>query len=94
MSRRSPVWVSSPSVKILEVATAREPWPTCRPVGKCVAVALLRARRCVMFSIKQVLKFDFALLEAGGVDVRQVVGDDVQVELLGFHAGGGGIKCA
>ena len=32
-SSRSPVWVSSPLVKIFEVATSREPWPIWTPVG-------------------------------------------------------------
>jgi hypothetical protein len=35
------------------------------------------------------LKFQFALFKTRGVDVRQVVGDDVQVHLLGFHPGSG-----
>ena len=40
--------------------------------------------------VKQVFKIPPALLETGGVDVGQVVGDDVEPQLLGPHTGGGG----
>jgi len=36
------------------------------------------------------MEVDAALLEAGGVDVGQVVGDGVDVHLLGYHARRGG----
>jgi hypothetical protein len=39
--------------------------------------------------VQQVGEFGPRALEAGGVDVGDVVGDDFQVELLGVHAGGG-----
>ena len=39
--------------------------------------------------VKQILKLQLAFLEAGGVDVRQVVGNVVQIQLLGLHPGGG-----
>ena len=44
--------------------------------------------------VKQLLELDLAFLEAGGVDVGEVVRDDVEVHLLGFHPGGGGVKGA
>ena len=85
--------VSSPVVKMREVATGREPWPIWRPVGSWLPAPCLGARGAGGL-VKQILELDLALLEPGGVDVRQVVGDDVQVHLLGFHPGGGGVKCA
>ncbi len=36
--------------------------------------------------VEQVLKVHAALLETGSVHVRQVVGDGVDVHLLGYHA--------
>ena len=45
-------------------------------------------------SIQQNLELDLGLLESRGVDVRQVIGNYIQVHLLGFHAGGGGVECA
>src|SRR5262249_49896381 len=42
--------------------------------------------------VEQVLEVAAAALEAGGVDVREVVGDDVDAELLGFHSGRGGVQ--
>src|SRR5581483_2429949 len=56
-----------------------------------IAGGLLRARRAGGL-IQQFLKLDLALFVAGGVDVSQVVGDDVQVHLLALHAGSGGVK--
>ena len=53
------------------------------PVGKLVAGALVGARRARGL-VEQFLEFDFALLEAGGVDVREVVRDDVQVQSAGI----------
>src|SRR5262249_23193080 len=42
--------------------------------------------------IDEVLKLDGAALEAGRVQVGQVVGRIVEHELLGGHAGGGAVK--
>ena len=41
--------------------------------------------------VEQILKLDLAPLETGRVHVRQIIGDGIQVELLGLHAGGSGI---
>ena len=42
--------------------------------------------------IKEFLELDLALFEARGVDVGQVVGDNVEIHLLAFHASGSGIE--
>ena len=44
--------------------------------------------------VKHVLELDLRFLKTGGVHVRQVIGDDVQVHSLGLHARGGGVECA
>src|SRR5262245_34157472 len=44
--------------------------------------------------IEQILKFGFVLLESGGADVGQVVGDDVEIRLLELHPGRGTIEDA
>ena len=49
--------------------------------GQLVAIALVRAGRADVF-VKQVLKFDLALLESRRVDVREVVGNHIQIKLL------------
>jgi hypothetical protein len=55
---------------------------------QCVPAPLIRAGWARSL-IKQILKFNFAFLEPGGVDVGKVVRNDVQVKLLGFHSRGG-----
>ena len=45
--------------------------------------------RCL---VEKILEFDFAAFEAGGIGVGEIVGDGVEVELLGFHACGAGVK--
>ena len=53
--------------------------------GHLIATALVgacRARRLV----EQILELGFVLFEPGGADVGQVVGDHVQVGLLGLHS--------
>ena len=42
--------------------------------------------------IKQILKLDPTAFEARGVHVREVVGDRVEVKLLGLHAGSCGVE--
>ena len=42
--------------------------------------------------VEQILEVGAALLEAARADVRQVVGDDVDVELLGLEAGRSGVE--
>ena len=42
--------------------------------------------------VKQILELDFAFLVARRVDVGEVVGDDVEIELLGLHPGSRGVK--
>ena len=37
--------------------------------------------------VEQIGKLRAGALEAGRVDVRDIVGDDFQIELLGIHAG-------
>ena len=44
--------------------------------------------------IKQILELRALALECGGVEVRDVVRDDLDVELLGQHAGSGDIEGA
>jgi hypothetical protein len=44
--------------------------------------------------IEQILEFNFAAFETRGVDIGQVVGNDIQVHLLGLHPGSGGVECA
>jgi hypothetical protein len=43
--------------------------------------------------VEQVLEVRAAPLEAGGVDVREVVGDDLGAKLLRHHAAGRGAEC-
>jgi hypothetical protein len=43
--------------------------------------------------IQQVLKFDAFALKAGRRHIRDVIGDDFNIGLLGLHAGGGDIEC-
>jgi len=43
-------------------------------------------------AVQQILKIGAILFEAGRVDVRQVVGDHVQLLLHRIHSGGGGIE--
>ena len=38
--------------------------------------------------VKHILELDLGFLESGGVHVRQVIGDHVQVHLLGLHSRG------
>ena len=50
------------------------------------------AGRCPGLSdrlVNQILKLCSHLLESGGADVRQIVGDDVDIRLLRHHAGPG-----
>jgi hypothetical protein len=42
--------------------------------------------------VEEILKLDLAALEAGGVHVREIVRDRIQILLLSFHAGGGGVE--
>ena len=53
----------------------------------------LRAGRLDVL-VEQILEFGPLLLEAGGVHVRQIVGDDFDIGLLGQHAGRGDGKSA
>ena len=46
----------------------------------------------MMFLIKQILKFDPSALKRGRVHIRDVVGDDLDVELLGQHPGRTDVK--
>ena len=43
--------------------------------------------------VKEVLEIRAALLEGRRVDVRQVVGDHIELRFHGLHAGGGRIQC-
>jgi hypothetical protein len=42
--------------------------------------------------IKKILKIRGAFLETSGADVGQIVGDDIDIQLLGIHAGCAGIE--
>src|SRR4030095_16718634 len=53
----------------------------------------LRADAADLF-VEQVLELGALLFVAGGAHVGDVVGDDLDVELLGHHAGRGGVECA
>ena len=55
--------------------------------GELVTAAVL-STRCPGLLVKHILKFDLAPFEATRVHVREIVGDRVQVELLGLHARG------
>ena len=44
--------------------------------------------------VQQVLELGALALVAGGAHVRDVVGDDLDVELLGHHSRRGGVQCA
>ena len=45
-------------------------------------------KRDCTFLVEEILKLDLAFLEAGGVDVGNVVGDGIEAQLLSFHPGG------
>ena len=60
--------------------------------GHEIATAGIGARSAGGFLIEQILKLDLAALEAGGVHVREVVRDRVEIELLRLHAGGSGVE--
>jgi hypothetical protein len=42
--------------------------------------------------VQQILKLNLATLESCGVRVRQIVRDNIQVHLLGFHPGSAGVQ--
>jgi hypothetical protein len=44
--------------------------------------------------VEQIGELGAGALEAGRVDVGDVVGDDFQIGLLGVHAGGGDGECS
>lgn len=44
------------------------------------------------FLVEEILKFDFVVFEVGGVYVCEVVCDCIQILLLGFYVGGGGVE--
>src|SRR6185295_4963829 len=53
-----------------------------------------RRARNARLLVNQVLELHVALLEAGGVHVREIVRDGVDVGLLGIHAAGSGVERA
>jgi hypothetical protein len=59
--------------------------------GDEVAAAGVAARGAGLL-VEHVLELDLAALEPGRVHVREVVGDRVEVELLGLHARGRGVE--
>jgi hypothetical protein len=67
------------------------PEPDLDPGGELAVRRARRARRPQRL-VEQVLEVGAALLEAGRVHVRQVVGDDVDVQLLRLHPGRGGVQ--
>ena len=84
-----PVWCSSPCDSSRDVLTSRVPRPISVALGAIVPlpVGVPAARTCLVHEIGEL---GAAFLEAVGRDVRDVVGGDVQLGLLGFHAGGCG----
>jgi hypothetical protein len=82
---------------VLQIALDEEPVRR----DRARAVADLKARRNLAALrrggagrlqrfVDQILKVEPAALEAGGLHVGQVVGDDVQSQLLRLHSGRGG----
>ena len=67
-------------MKILAVETTFVPFPISTPVG--IRPGLPTGLAGVL--VEQVLKLDLVLLVSGGVDVRDIVGNHVEVELLGL----------
>ena len=82
-----------PVLKLRAVATARDAEAGFEADRRFGLLRRRRARRLDLL-VDQVLELDAALLEAGRVDVGQVVRDVVDVGLLRVHAAGGRIQCA
>src|SRR3984957_17810513 len=61
--------------------------------GQLVAGSLIGTGRPLRL-IEQIFKFNLGLLVAGRIDVREIVGNHIQVVLLGVHSGSSGVKCA
>ena len=79
-------------MKLLCVLCTRLPVPMAMPVGRILPAAVLRAR-IFLLAIEEVLEVGPIGLEAGGLRVRQVIGDHVELRLHRVHAGGGRVKC-
>jgi hypothetical protein len=90
ISRGLLVWFSSPWVMMTSVAAERVPRPICRP-AETVVWRLRRAGRDQVL-VEHVLKLQAQLAKAGGRRVGQIVGDGIQVQLLGAHAAGGCVQ--
>jgi hypothetical protein len=71
------------------VETGVTPRPICRPSGICVVCDDWRTW-LTQGLIEQIGENPACLLEAIGADVGQVVGNDVNLHLLGSEAGTGG----
>ena len=80
-------------MKLRAVATARVPEAGLEADRRLALLRRRRARRLDLL-VDEVLELDAALLEAGRVDVRQVVRDVVDVGLLRVHAARGRIQCS
>ena len=69
------------------------PRPIWTPSGTMLWLARLGTPCMRLGLVEQVGEFGARALEAGGVDVGDVVGDDFEIGLLGVHAGGGDGEC-
>lgn len=84
---------------ILEIALGKELVHGCRPhahadldAHRQTVVAVGNGTGDLHGLVHQVFELGPAFFEARGVDVGQVVGNDVNVELLGHHAGGARVQ--
>ena len=87
-----PVCVSVPCVISRGVPTVLTPEPSSMPAGRMLPWSEVCVPMRLHVLVEQVLKLGALALVAGGAHVGDVVGDDLDVEFLGHHAGRCGVE--